>query len=51
MKIVVLTKQVPDTWGDRSLELTLVLTVAAWILAKPAFLQPLASLNGKVTRQ
>jgi thiosulfate reductase cytochrome b subunit len=30
---------------------TLVLTVAAWILAKPVFLQPLASLGGKVTRQ
>lgn len=30
---------------------TLVLTVAAWTLAKPAFLQPMASLNGKVTRQ
>lgn len=31
--------------------LSIVLTVAAWIFAKPAFLQPLASLGGKVTRQ
>ncbi|MFM6968018.1 MAG: cytochrome b/b6 domain-containing protein [Microbacteriaceae bacterium] len=31
--------------------LSLVLTVGAWFLAKPAFLQPLASLGGKVTRQ
>jgi thiosulfate reductase cytochrome b subunit len=30
---------------------SLVLTVAAWILAKPAFLQPLATMTGKVTRQ
>lgn len=31
--------------------LSLVVTVAAWFLAKPAFLQPLASIGGKVTRQ
>ena len=31
--------------------LSLVLTVGAWFLAKPAFLQPLASIGGKVTRQ
>ncbi len=30
---------------------SLVLTVGAWLLAKPAFLQPLASITGKVTRQ
>jgi thiosulfate reductase cytochrome b subunit len=30
---------------------SLVLTVGAWFLAKPAFLQPLASISGKVTRQ
>jgi thiosulfate reductase cytochrome b subunit len=41
-----------DSWlGFGIFAGTLVLTVAAWILAKPAFLQPLASLNGKVTRQ
>lgn len=31
--------------------LSLVLTVLAWLFAKPAFLQPLASIGGKVTRQ
>ena len=31
--------------------LSLVLTVGAWFLAKPTFLQPLASIGGKVTRQ
>ena len=31
--------------------LSVVLTVGAWFLAKPAFLQPLASIGGKVTRQ
>lgn len=30
---------------------SLVLTVVAWILAKPAFLQPVATITGKVTRQ
>ena len=30
---------------------SLVLTIGAWFLAKPAFLQPLASISGKVTRQ
>lgn len=41
-----------DSWlGFGIFAGTLVLTVAAWILAKPVFLQPLASLNGKVTRQ
>jgi thiosulfate reductase cytochrome b subunit len=41
-----------DSWlGFGIFAGALVLTVAAWILAKPAFLQPLASLNGKVTRQ
>ncbi|MEY4312949.1 MAG: hypothetical protein RLZZ319_458 [Actinomycetota bacterium] len=43
-----------DTEGWLGLGLfagSLVLTVAAWFLAKPAFLQPLASLTGKVTRQ
>jgi hypothetical protein len=29
----------------------IVLTVLAWFMAKPAFLQPLASIGGKVTRQ
>jgi len=27
-----------------------VVTVAAWFLARPLFLRPLASLTGKVTR-
>lgn len=41
-----------DTWlGFALFAGSLVLTVAAWILAKPAFLQPLASITGKVTRQ
>jgi thiosulfate reductase cytochrome b subunit len=41
-----------DSWlGFGIFAATLVLTVAAWIFAKPVFLQPLASLNGKVTRQ
>lgn len=41
-----------DSWlGFGIFAGTLVLTVAAWILAKPVFLQPLASLGGKVTRQ
>lgn len=38
-------------WGFGIFAGTLVLTVAAWILAKPVFLQPIASLTGKVTRQ
>ena len=41
-----------DSWlGFGVFALLIALTVAAWILAKPAFLQPLASLGGKVTRQ
>ena len=41
-----------DSWlGFGIFAASLVLTVAAWIFAKPVFLQPLASLNGKVTRQ
>ena len=31
--------------------LSLIVTVLAWLAAKPAFLQPLASIGGKVTRQ
>jgi hypothetical protein len=31
--------------------LLIVITVLAWFMAKPAFLQPLASIGGKVTRQ
>ncbi|MPV38593.1 cytochrome b/b6 domain-containing protein [Georgenia subflava] len=30
---------------------SLVVVVAAWVLARPAFLQPVASLTGKVTRR
>jgi thiosulfate reductase cytochrome b subunit len=41
-----------DSWlGFGIFALLITLIVAAWILAKPAFLQPLASLGGKVTRQ
>jgi hypothetical protein len=41
-----------DSWlGFGIFALLIALIVAAWILAKPAFLQPLASLGGKVTRQ
>ncbi len=41
-----------DGWlGLVIFAVSLVLTVAAWIFAKPAFLQPLASISGKVTRQ
>jgi thiosulfate reductase cytochrome b subunit len=41
-----------DGWlGLVIFAISLVLTVAAWIFAKPAFLQPLASISGKVTRQ
>ena len=41
-----------DGWlGLIFFAVSLVLIVAAWILAKPAFLQPLASVTGKVTRQ
>lgn len=41
-----------DSWlGFGLFAGSLVLTVAAWILAKPAFLQPLATMTGKVTRQ
>lgn len=41
-----------DSWlGFGLFAASLVLTVAAWILAKPAFLQPLATMTGKVTRQ
>lgn len=41
-----------DSWlGFGVFALLIALTVAAWILAKPAFLQPLASIGGKVTRQ
>jgi thiosulfate reductase cytochrome b subunit len=41
-----------DSWlGFGMFAGSLVLTVAAWILAKPAFLQPLATMTGKVTRQ
>ena len=39
-----------DSWlGFGIFALLIVLTVAAWILAKPAMLQPIASINGKVT--
>ena len=41
-----------DSWlGFGLFAGSLVLTVVAWILAKPAFLQPVATLSGKVTRQ
>jgi thiosulfate reductase cytochrome b subunit len=41
-----------DSWlGFGLFAASLVLTVVAWILAKPAFLQPLATMTGKVTRQ
>lgn len=41
-----------DSWlGFGLFAGSLVLTVAAWILAKPAFLQPVATMTGKVTRQ
>lgn len=41
-----------DSWlGFGIFAGTLLLMVAAWILAKPAFLQPIATLSGKVTRQ
>lgn len=41
-----------DGWlGLIFFAVSLVLIVAGWILAKPAFLQPLASVTGKVTRQ
>jgi thiosulfate reductase cytochrome b subunit len=41
-----------DSWlGFGIFALLIALIVAAWILAKPSFLQPLASLGGKVTRQ
>lgn len=41
-----------DSWlGFGIFALLIAVIVAAWILAKPAFLQPLASLGGKVTRQ
>ena len=41
-----------DGWVGLGLfALSVVLTVGAWCLAKPAFLQPLASIGGKVTRQ
>ncbi|MCX6495607.1 MAG: cytochrome b/b6 domain-containing protein [Actinobacteria bacterium] len=41
-----------DGWlGLIFFAVSLVLIVAAWIFAKPAFLQPIASISGKVTRQ
>jgi thiosulfate reductase cytochrome b subunit len=41
-----------DGWlGLILFAVSLVLIVAAWIFAKPAFLQPIASISGKVTRQ
>lgn len=41
-----------DSWlGFGFFAGSLVLTVVAWILAKPAFLQPVATMTGKVTRQ
>ena len=38
-------------WGLGIFAGSLVLTVGAWILARPIFVAPLASLSGKVTRQ
>jgi thiosulfate reductase cytochrome b subunit len=41
-----------DGWAGLIIfAVSLVLIVAGWIFAKPAFLQPVASISGKVTRQ
>ena len=41
-----------DGWlGLILFAVSLLLIVAGWIFAKPAFLQPVASISGKVTRQ
>jgi len=41
-----------DGWaGPIIFAVSLALIVAAWIFAKPVFLQPVASISGKVTRQ
>lgn len=41
-----------DSWlGFGIFAASLALMVAAWILAKPVFLQPIANLTGKVTKQ
>ena len=41
-----------DGWAGLIIfAVSLVLIVAGWVFAKPVFLQPVASISGKVTRQ